>query len=161
MVFSEKGFLIMSKPKTGPQDLPPKGGYAPYQIDRIKLRNVIKGRYGAAILIAANVIGFPLYYKNWVIRRKDMLEHRSTELAILPMLCAEQDRAILKQLKHLRDLEADVMKDFPFWEVGTLFGVPIYESIPKDKYVKPRIQDMYMFTDVLDPPFMAIDYLYT
>lgn len=31
--------------KLGPQDLPPKGGYAPYQIERIHLRNIIGGTY--------------------------------------------------------------------------------------------------------------------
>lgn len=31
--------------KIGPQDLPPKGGYKPFQIDRVKLRTLLGGTY--------------------------------------------------------------------------------------------------------------------
>lgn len=36
---------MASASKTGPQDLPPKGGYAPIQIQRINLRTIIGGKY--------------------------------------------------------------------------------------------------------------------
>lgn len=35
---------MASKAKMGPQDMPPKGGYGPIQIERIKLRSIISGK---------------------------------------------------------------------------------------------------------------------
>lgn len=57
---------------------------------------------------------------------------------------------LLKQLKRVRELEADVMKDFPYWEVGTFFGEPIYQDVPADTYIKPIFGELYMFTDPMD-----------
>lgn len=57
---------------------------------------------------------------------------------------------LLKQLKHVREVEADVMKDFPYWEVGTFFGEPIYEDVPADTYIKPTFGELYVFTDPMD-----------
>ena len=43
----------------------------------------------------------------------------------------------------MRELEADVMKDVPNWEVGTFFGMPIYESVPEDTYIEPNFGECY------------------
>ncbi|XP_043598973.1 NADH dehydrogenase [ubiquinone] 1 alpha subcomplex subunit 13 [Bombus pyrosoma] len=149
----------MSRPKTGPQDLPPEGGYAPFHINRIKLRTFLTGRMGVGLFIVTNVVTFPLYYKNWVSERRKMLETKSRELATVPMLLAEKDRAILKHLKRMRELEADVMKDFPHWEVGTFFGQPIYESLPEDTYVEPLFGECYTYADPYDVPITQYSHL--
>ncbi|KAK1129562.1 hypothetical protein K0M31_019279 [Melipona bicolor] len=143
----------MSKAK-GPQDLPPKGGYIPFQIERIKLRSIVTGKMGIGIFIAVNVIGMPLYMRTWLRERKHLIEARSRELATLPILFAENDRRTLKQLKHVREVEADVMKDFPYWEVGTFFGEPIYEDAQADTYIKPIFGELYVFTDPKDRPVL-------
>lgn len=65
---------------------------------------------------------------------------------------------LLKQLKHVREVEADVMKDFPYWEVGTFFGEPIYEDVPADTYIKPTFGELYVFTDPMDKP--VLEYLH-
>ncbi|XP_012247006.1 NADH dehydrogenase [ubiquinone] 1 alpha subcomplex subunit 13 [Bombus impatiens] len=151
----------MSQPKTGPQDLPPKGGYAPFGVSRTKLRTILSGRAGVGIFVVVNVVSFPLYYKNWLSERIKMLETKSRELATVPMLLAERDRAILKHQKRMRELEADVMKDFPFWEVGTFFGAPIYESVPEDTYIEPNFGECYTYADPLDFPIMQISHFLT
>ncbi|XP_071870129.1 NADH dehydrogenase (ubiquinone) B16.6 subunit [Bombus fervidus] len=149
----------MSRPKTGPQDLPPKGGYPPFNIKRIKLRAFLAGRMGVGLFIVTNIVATPLYYKNWVSERKKMLETKSRELATVPILLAEKDRLVLKHLKRLRELEADVMKDFPFWEVGTYFGTPIYESVPEDTYIAPLFGELYTYADPYELPAMQFSHL--
>jgi len=49
-------------------------------------------------------------------------------MALEPMLCAEKDRVTLKEIRRLRDVEEDLMKDVPGWEVGTYFGHPIFKT---------------------------------
>ncbi|XP_050592426.1 NADH dehydrogenase [ubiquinone] 1 alpha subcomplex subunit 13 [Bombus affinis] len=149
----------MSRPKTGPQDLPPKGGYAPFNINRIKLRSFLTGRMGVGLFIVTNAVSIPLYYKNWVSERKRMLETKSRELATVPILLAERDRAMLKHMKRMRELEADVMKDVPNWEVGTFFGMPIYESVPEDTYIEPNFGECYTYADPFELPTLQISHL--
>ncbi|CAL7937342.1 unnamed protein product [Xylocopa violacea] len=128
--------------------------YQHYSLIPIFLNN---SRVASALFIAVNIIGFPLYYKNWVMVRKDMIEKRSKELALLPLMCAARERIELKRLKHLRKLEAEVMNDFPFWEVGTLFGVPIYESLPENEYIPITLFNYYLFSDINSPPALAME----
>ncbi|KOX79416.1 NADH dehydrogenase [ubiquinone] 1 alpha subcomplex subunit 13 [Melipona quadrifasciata] len=148
----------MSKVK-GPQDLPPKGGYVPFQIERIKLRSIVTGKLGIGIFIVTNIIGMPMYMHSWLRERKLIIEAKSRELATLPILFAENDRAMLKQLKHVRELEADVMKDFPYWEVGTFFGEPIYEDAQPDTYIKPIAEELFVFTDPKERPVLEYIHL--
>ncbi|XP_017885651.1 NADH dehydrogenase [ubiquinone] 1 alpha subcomplex subunit 13 [Ceratina calcarata] len=151
----------MSKAKTGPQDMPPPGGYAPFQWERVTLRTLFTGKIGVGLFIVVNAIGWPLYAKSFQYARRQFIEKKSNELAALPLLIAENDRATLKYMRRLRDLEADVMKDFPFWEVGTLFGVPIYETVSKDKYREPTPMDMYAFADRFTVPSTNLDPFFT
>lgn len=48
---------------------------------------------GVGLFIVTNAVSVPLYYKNWVSERKRMLETKSRELATVPILLAERDRA--------------------------------------------------------------------
>ncbi|CAK9820153.1 NADH dehydrogenase [ubiquinone] 1 alpha subcomplex subunit 13 [Anthophora quadrimaculata] len=142
----------MSKPKMGPQDLPPPGGYPAFPFDRVKLRNFLKGPWTVAGFIALNIVGFRLYYQNWVEVRRDMIADKSAELAAFPIVYAENDRAMLKYLKQLHQLEEDIMKDFPLWETGTFLGEPVYKTLPEDTYVEPNAAELYAFTDPYDLP---------
>ena len=58
-----------------------------------------------------------------------MLEDASAVAALEPMLLAERDRELLKQLRKNRAAEAELMKDVPGWEVGTWFGQPVYRTL--------------------------------
>ncbi|XP_006611531.1 NADH dehydrogenase [ubiquinone] 1 alpha subcomplex subunit 13 [Apis dorsata] len=152
MSASKKGFT---------QDLPPKGGYAPFEIARTKLRTIFTGRLSMGIFFAVNIFGFPLYYQTWKENKQNIIEAKSQELATLPILYAERDRTLLKHMKRLRNIEDDVMKDFPYWEVGTLFGTKIYESLPEDTYVEPTSLELYTYTSPKDYPLYYYSYMIT
>ncbi|XP_076667532.1 NADH dehydrogenase (ubiquinone) B16.6 subunit [Andrena cerasifolii] len=128
--------------KVGPQDLPPKGGYTPYQIDRIHLRNVLGGKTGIGLFFTCTFAGFYGYYLTYKSIKKREIEMRSSRLAIMPLLYAERERLLMKQMRAVRDEEADLMKNIPGWEVGTFFGEPIYHTVPKDEYVEPSLQEL-------------------
>jgi hypothetical protein len=67
---------------------------------------------------------------------------------------AETDRIYLKHLRALRDEERELMKDVPGWQVGTLFGEPIYHK-QKRQFVMPTVAEDKAFTST--PP---LGYLY-
>merc|ERR1739844_109211 len=81
------------------QDLPPKGGYAPFNYHRIPARKM----YTAPLLFG----GFILWeiWAHWRYRRgrrllqADETEERSTHFALEPLMLAERDRIFIKQLK--------------------------------------------------------------
>merc|ERR1739844_525545 len=93
------------------QDLPPKGGYAPFNYHRIPARKM----YTAPLLFG----GFILWeiWAHWRYRRgrrllqADETEERSTHFALEPLMLAERDRIFIKQLKQNRDYEEKLMKD--------------------------------------------------
>lgn len=66
---------------------------------------------------------------------------------------------MLKHMKRMRELEADVMKDVPNWEVGTFFGMPIYESVPEDTYIEPNFGECYTYADPYELPTLQISHL--
>ncbi len=49
-------------------------------------------------------------------------------MALEPMLCAEKDRATLKDARRIRDEEEELMKDVPGWQTGTYYGTPIFKT---------------------------------
>nr|XP_012149523.1 PREDICTED: NADH dehydrogenase [ubiquinone] 1 alpha subcomplex subunit 13 [Megachile rotundata] len=135
--------------KSGPQDLPPEGGYAPFHYERSKLRTIIGGRLGTALFYGISLGGFYLYFLNLRDVRKSQIEMRSSRFAITPLLEAERDRALIKHMKRVRDEEADLMKDVEGWEVGTLYGTPIFYQ-ERPEYFEPRPTDAYVFSDPND-----------
>ncbi|XP_076234603.1 NADH dehydrogenase (ubiquinone) B16.6 subunit [Calliopsis andreniformis] len=133
--------------KQGPQDLPPKGGYAPIQIERIQLRTIIGGRLGIGLFLLSSATGCYLYFLRYKQVKKHQVEMRSSRLAIQPLLQAERDRALLKQLIIGQKEEADLMKVIPTWEVGTFFGEPIYHTKPKDEFREPDFEELVIHSD--------------
>jgi len=116
------------------QDLPPKGGYAPFNYKRIPAKKM----YTAPILFG----GFILWeiYAHWKWRRSmriinsEETEARSTQFALEPMMLAERDRVYIKQLKKNRDDEEKLMKGVEGWEVGTYYGIKMYNDPDINKY---------------------------
>ncbi|XP_078053271.1 NADH dehydrogenase (ubiquinone) B16.6 subunit [Augochlora pura] len=133
--------------KSGPQDMPPKGGYTPYQIERVPLRTVMGGRLGFAIFLTSTFGGFYLYALTYRDIKKNNLEMRSARHALQPMLEAERDRAILKHMRLIRKEETDLMKNFPGWKVGEFFGEPIFKSLPEDTYIEPNFFELTAHSD--------------
>ncbi|XP_076633886.1 NADH dehydrogenase (ubiquinone) B16.6 subunit [Colletes latitarsis] len=132
------------------QDLPPKGGYAPYQIDRIHLRTIIGGRFGFAAFYITTTVGAILYHANSLECRKNEIEMKSARHALQPLLEAERDRALMKRMRQIANEEADLMKDVPKWEVGTLFGELVYPSFPADKFISPTYSELSMHSNIED-----------
>merc|ERR1712098_594331 len=93
------------------QDLPPKGGYAPFEYKRVPIRKFMSPGRIWGTFAAVTAFGLYTYYHRRRLIRAIMVEERSTDLALQPMLQAERDRVFLKQMIKNRDWEAEVMKD--------------------------------------------------
>ncbi|XP_011704235.1 PREDICTED: NADH dehydrogenase [ubiquinone] 1 alpha subcomplex subunit 13 [Wasmannia auropunctata] len=119
------------------QDLPPKGGYGPIQTERIKLRTILGAKSTIALFVTTTLAGFYAYYRSFKVVRREQIEMRSARLAILPLLLAERDRAILKQMRRNRDAEAELMKNVEGWEVGTYYGEPIFYLDDYNQFREP------------------------
>lgn len=91
-----------------------------------------------------------LFWLNYKKIHIQELEQRSSALAIVPILQAERDREMLKQLRRNRDEEAKLMANVEGWKVGTWYGEPIYTTVPEDTFVLPRIQEYYVHTAYKD-----------
>lgn len=84
---------------------------------------------------------------NYKSVQDDIIEQRSSDFAIYPLLLAERDREYLKQLRRNRDSEAELMVNVEGWKVGTWYGEPIYKTKPDDYLVEPRMYEYYVHSD--------------
>lgn len=62
-------------------------------------------------------------------------------IATMPFLYAEQERKYLINLYKMRERERELMKDHPGWKVGTLYGEPVYKTLPKDVLPTPNADE--------------------
>ncbi|KAK0162915.1 hypothetical protein PV327_006645 [Microctonus hyperodae] len=141
---------MASKPKSGPQDLPPKGGYNPIQTSRVAIRRIISPTLSTGLFVGTTMLGFVGYYSTYRNVERNRIETTSAQLAVLPLLLAQRDREFLKQLRRNRDEEAKLMEDYPGWVVGTYFGEPIYKGEPKDKLFEPTFHEYVAFASPKD-----------
>ncbi|CAG0883945.1 unnamed protein product [Cyprideis torosa] len=131
------------------QEMPPPGGYADINFKRNPARTVLKGWpriFGFFGGIMA--VSWPLYFltRNKMLREE--IEQRSMRLAIEPLLLAERDRMYLNQIRKNRDVEEELMKDYPGgWEVGTWKGEPVYKTVPEDSWRDINIEEYYVHAD--------------
>lgn len=49
------------------------------------------------------------------------IEIRSARFALHPILVAERDRAYLKEIRHMREEETQLMKNVDGWKVNNYF----------------------------------------
>ncbi|XP_011162496.1 NADH dehydrogenase [ubiquinone] 1 alpha subcomplex subunit 13 [Solenopsis invicta] len=129
------------------QDLPPKGGYNPIQTERMKLKTVLGAKSTIALFLTTSIAGFYAYYLNFKLVRRQQIEMRSARLAILPTLLAERDRAVLKQMRHNRDAEANLMKNVEGWEVGTYYGEPVFFLDEPNQWREPLYSEHFAHAD--------------
>ncbi|XP_071574635.1 NADH dehydrogenase [ubiquinone] 1 alpha subcomplex subunit 13 [Temnothorax nylanderi] len=129
------------------QDLPPKGGYGPIQTERVKLRTILGAKSTLGLLVGTTIVGFYAYYLNYKCVRRQQIEMRSARLAIFPALLAERDRAVLKQMRRNRDVEAELMKNVEGWEVGTYFGEPIFFLDDENQWREPLFCEHFVHAD--------------
>lgn len=124
------------------QDMPPPGGFANIRVERTLPRPLIRQGIWAAILVGLTFNGAEVmraWRKRYRLFKTEQVEHY---IAASPFLHAETERKFLIHLKTLREEERELMKDHPGWKMGTLYGEPIFKTIPKDQL----------------PPISPIDY---
>lgn len=97
--------------------------------------------------LGVSAAAFYVVYLTQKEQEREQVELRSSRNVMLPILLAERDRTLLKQLRKNRDDEAELMKDVPGWVVGTWYGEPIFKTRPKDEWRVPSIQEYYAHTD--------------
>uniref|UniRef100_A0A6M2DHD6 NADH dehydrogenase [ubiquinone] 1 alpha subcomplex subunit 13 n=1 Tax=Xenopsylla cheopis TaxID=163159 RepID=A0A6M2DHD6_XENCH len=132
------------------QDLPPEGGYKPINFKRVPAKTFFSGYTCFGILFAVTGVGAYLYTLNWRMLRRQKIEMRSARIALHPLLLAERDREYLKQLRRNRDEEAKLMANVKGWEVGKLYGEPVYKMSPKDKLNDPLCVEFYVHANYKD-----------
>uniref|UniRef100_A0A6J0VGU9 NADH dehydrogenase [ubiquinone] 1 alpha subcomplex subunit 13 n=1 Tax=Pogona vitticeps TaxID=103695 RepID=A0A6J0VGU9_9SAUR len=100
------------------QDMPPPGGYGPFDYKRHLARKRFSGYSLFAMGIA--VFAYGCYrFKTWNRERKRLhIEDLEARIGILPFLIAEEDRRLLRILRENFEEEAKIMKDVPGWQVG-------------------------------------------
>ncbi|KAB0800737.1 hypothetical protein PPYR_06476 [Photinus pyralis] len=132
------------------QDMPPTGGYKPIPYKRIPARTYFSGPALIAGYFGITAGSCYLYYLNCLSVHREEIERRSAEFALYPMLLAERDRVYMKQLRVNRDAEEELMKNVPGWEVGTLYGKPVYRNLPKDTLIEPGYVEYYAHANYKD-----------
>lgn len=98
-------------------------------------------------IIPAYVGATALGYYLWVLTEKEIsaqrLENSSATIAIMPLVIAEKDRSLLKNLRKMREEETELMKNVEGWETGTLYGEKIYNTLPENEFKLPYVQEYY------------------
>ncbi|XP_063972817.1 NADH dehydrogenase [ubiquinone] 1 alpha subcomplex subunit 13 isoform X2 [Diachasmimorpha longicaudata] len=132
---------MASKPKSGPQDMPPTGGFSPIQTARVNIRRFISPTLATALTVASIGVGFVAV--SWAYRdhRRERAEMSSARNVVWCLLLAERDRAFLKQMRANREEERELMKDYPGWVVGTYFGEPIFEGGDPTELIEPTFHE--------------------
>lgn len=128
------------------QDLPPEGGYNPFNYKRVPLKPLFNLKFMVGTYLSVSAAAWYIYYLTYREITREEIEMRSGNMVIYPLLIAERDREYLKQVRRNRDEEAELMKNVPGWVVGTWYGEPIYKTLPKAKWVDPSIYEFYGHT---------------
>lgn len=112
------------------QDMPPPGGFAEIKVGRTFPKPMIRQGLWGAILVGLTLNGgyaIKEWRKKYRILKLEQVEHY---IAAQPFLLAEQERNFLIHLNHLREEERELMKDHPGWILGTLYGEPVFKTLP-------------------------------
>lgn len=128
------------------QDLPPDGGYKPFNYKRVPLKPFLNAKLLIGGYIGISTAAMYVYQLTATELKRQDIEMRSSRNVVIPILLAERDREYLKQIRRNRDDEAELMKNVPGWEVGTWYGEPIYKTRPKNEWFDPCIQEFYGHT---------------
>lgn len=114
--------------------------------------------------------GFFYYQRRQIYLRRLDNDRKEHQIAVYPLALAEADRAyvftfvckvlvllkflkhplphrFLRQLRHNRHVERDLMKNVPDWKVGTLWGFPVYYNQPEDKLPNVSLHEYYAHRD--------------
>ncbi|XP_058805363.1 NADH dehydrogenase [ubiquinone] 1 alpha subcomplex subunit 13 [Phymastichus coffea] len=146
---------MASTAKTGPQEMPPAGGYGSIQWKRVPLKTIFTPSLTIGLYVLATTLGTIGYYYSYQKVKRDEIEMRSARNVILALMLAERDRAFLKQCRINRDEERELMKDVPEWEVGTYFREPVYITQPK-KFHVPTYWEFNAHADMFEATYRVL-----
>lgn len=120
------------------QDMPPPGGFGTIPYARTFAKPWMRQGLWLIGTIAATFNGYYVirrWQEKYRILKIEQVEHY---IAASPFLIAEQERKFLRHLRVMREEERELMKDHPGWKLGTLYGEPVFKTLPKE--VLPPIQ---------------------
>ncbi|XP_033838022.1 NADH dehydrogenase [ubiquinone] 1 alpha subcomplex subunit 13 [Periophthalmus magnuspinnatus] len=118
------------------QDMPPPGGYAPFDYKRNLPKRGLSGYSMFGIGIGIMIFGYWRLFKWNRERRRLQIEELEARIALMPLLQAEHDRRTLQKLRENLEEEAILMKDVPGWKVG--------ESVfHTDRWVTPLPDELF------------------
>ncbi|XP_013890015.1 NADH dehydrogenase [ubiquinone] 1 alpha subcomplex subunit 13 [Austrofundulus limnaeus] len=130
------------------QDMPPPGGYAPFDYKRNVPKRGISGYSMFAIGFGVVIFGTWRMIKWNRERRRCTIEDLEARIALMPLMQAEKDRSILRLMRENLDEEAIIMKDVPGWKVGESvyhtkrWAVPITDELfnlrPKKEFMHQK-----------------------
>ncbi|KAM8961914.1 NADH dehydrogenase [ubiquinone] 1 alpha subcomplex subunit 13 [Pelodytes ibericus] len=118
------------------QDMPPPGGYGPVDYKRNLPRRGLSGYSMFAVGIGVLFFGYWSIFRWNRERRRFQIEDLETRVAILPLLQAETDRRVLRQMRLNLEEEAKIMKDVPGWKVGE-------SPFHTERWVTPTLNELY------------------
>jgi len=136
---------MSSIPKT--QELPPPGGFSRIVFERIPHKTFMNGKTIALWLGVSYAVGAIGVIESAKSNRRVTLEAQSGQNAIQPFLLAERDRQLMRQMRKNRDAEADLMKNVEGWEVGTLFGTPVFNTVGENEWIGVTPESYYVHAD--------------
>lgn len=125
------------------QDLPPEGGYRKLDFTRLPAKQIWRWYTLIPAYIGITSWGIYTWYCTALINRAEKIENSSASIAMMPVFMAEKDRLLLKNLRKIREEEADLMKNIEGWETGTLLGEPIYKTVKEDDFLLPTYNEFY------------------
>uniref|UniRef100_A0A1A8NP88 NADH dehydrogenase [ubiquinone] 1 alpha subcomplex subunit 13 n=2 Tax=Nothobranchius TaxID=28779 RepID=A0A1A8NP88_9TELE len=100
------------------QDMPPAGGYSPFDYKRNLPKRGLSGYSMFGIGIGVLLFGYWRMFSWNRQRRRFEIEELETRIALMPLMQAEHDRSTLRMLRENLEEEAILMKDVPDWKVG-------------------------------------------
>lgn len=100
------------------QEMPPKGGYAAFNIARNLKQRGPSGFMTFVIGIGVMIGGFLVIKKGNTKRRILRKEQQEAKVALMPLIQAEQDRIMIRQMKENMKTEEAIMKHVKGWKAG-------------------------------------------
>ncbi|XP_066599696.1 NADH dehydrogenase [ubiquinone] 1 alpha subcomplex subunit 13 isoform X2 [Prorops nasuta] len=132
------------------QDMPPPGGYAAINTDKIFNKSKIRGKTIYLAYTAILTLGLAMHT---YLKRKDVylkMEQDGSFRAIAPFLDAEMKRQLLRTERKNMEIENKLMRNEPGWEMGTYFGLPLYYTAKPDDYYYPTYYEYLNYAHFRD-----------
>jgi len=112
--------------------MPPPGGYSSIQYLRVPAQRIIGYKALFYFSLVLTVYSFNYFSKRRTFFEAQTLDFGDHMIAVEPLVLAEKDRAFLRQLRHNRNIERNLMQKVRDWKVGTLWGKPIFNNLPNN-----------------------------